>query len=85
MEELERANRRGVNVYKLNRFTKPNESVIILGKLLGTGELNHPLTVVALSFSKTAYDKVLKAGGKAILIEDFLRQNPKPSGVRIVA
>ena len=34
-------------------------------KILGTGELTKPLTVRAHSFSKSAQEKIVKAGGKA--------------------
>ena len=37
-------------------------------KILGNGELNVALTVHALKFSKTAQQKIEKAGGKAILV-----------------
>jgi large subunit ribosomal protein L15 len=37
-------------------------------KVLGNGELNVALTVHAHKFSKTAQEKIEKAGGKAVLI-----------------
>lgn len=37
-------------------------------KILGNGELNVALTVHAHKFSKTAQEKIEKAGGKAVLI-----------------
>jgi large subunit ribosomal protein L15 len=37
-------------------------------KILGNGELNVALTVHAHRFSKTAQEKIEKAGGKAVLI-----------------
>lgn len=35
-------------------------------KILGTGELSKALTITADAFSKTAIDKIEKAGGKAV-------------------
>ena len=32
-------------------------------KILGRGELNHPLTIKAHRFSETAVEKIKKAGG----------------------
>lgn len=37
-------------------------------KILGTGELKKKLTVQAERFSKTAFDKIVAAGGKAEII-----------------
>jgi len=38
-------------------------------KILGTGELKSALTVKAHKFSKTAQDKITKAGGKFEVLE----------------
>jgi large subunit ribosomal protein L15 len=44
-------------------------------KILGSGELKHALTVQAYSFSKSAADKIAKAGGKIETIDqNFLKQ-----------
>ena len=45
-------------------------------KILGDGELKHPLTVQAYSFSKSAADKITKAGGKTVVItpENFKQE-----------
>jgi large subunit ribosomal protein L15 len=37
-------------------------------KILGDGELTKPVTVSAHAFSRTAADKIQKAGGKVVLI-----------------
>jgi len=37
-------------------------------KILGNGELTKSVTVTAHSFSKTAQEKIAKAGGKAVLV-----------------
>jgi large subunit ribosomal protein L15 len=37
-------------------------------KVLGTGELDRALTVRAQGFSRSAVDKIVKAGGKAEVI-----------------
>lgn len=38
-------------------------------KILGDGELKHPLTVRAYAFSKSAQEKISQAGGKAEIVE----------------
>ncbi len=42
-----------------------NHKKKILVKVLGDGELKHPLTIKAHAFSKSALEKIKKAGGKA--------------------
>jgi large subunit ribosomal protein L15 len=39
-------------------------------KILGDGELTKAVTVTAHSFSRTAADKIAKAGGKALVVGD---------------
>ena len=42
-----------------------NHKKKILVKILGDGELKHPLTIKAHAFSKSALKKIEKTGGKA--------------------
>ena len=58
--DLERPtrNRRAVNLSRLNRFTKENETVIVPGKVLASGDMNHKITVVAYAFSDGAMEKL---------------------------
>lgn len=80
-EDLERPtrNRREVNLEKLNRYTKANETVIVPGKLLGDGEIGHKLKVAAFRFSEKAREKV-----NAVSIRELMKENPKGKGVRIM-
>lgn len=70
-----------VNLERLNTFSSgsvvdpeaiskqgwaPSRAVEI--KILGDGELNHPLTIKAHAFSKQAQEKIMKIGGKAELL-----------------
>ncbi|PUA31982.1 MAG: 50S ribosomal protein L18e [Candidatus Terraquivivens tikiterensis] len=83
---LKEANRprRVVNVYKLNRYTKEGDVVFVPGKLLGLGNIDHPVTVSAFSLSKSAYEKVVRAGGSVLSMEDFMRLYPTGRGVKII-
>ena len=83
--DLERATRkrRIVNIDRINKYTKDNEVIVVPGKVLGDGELKHKVTVAALRFSTTAESKINKSG-KAILLDAFIKENPKGEGVRII-
>jgi large subunit ribosomal protein L18e len=82
--EKSRRKRPEVNLSKLNRVCKENETVIIPGKVLSSGILKKPLTVAAASFSMSAIEKIQKAGGKTISIRELIKNNPKGTNVRIV-
>jgi large subunit ribosomal protein L18e len=82
--EKSRRKRPEVNLSKLNRVCKENETVIVPGKVLSSGILRKPLTVAAASFSMSAIEKIQKAGGKTISIRELIKNNPKGTNVRIV-
>jgi large subunit ribosomal protein L18e len=55
-----------VNLYKINKYSKKDDIVLVPGKVLGVGALDHPVTVVALDFSSQAKNKIEQAGGKIL-------------------
>ena len=79
-----RSNRREVNISKLANVTKDGETVVIPGKLLGSGSIGHKLTVYALSISEQAASKITQAGGRFISLDDLIRKYPEGKGVRII-
>ncbi|MEM0380521.1 MAG: 50S ribosomal protein L18e [Desulfurococcaceae archaeon] len=76
--------RRVVNISRINRHTSAGDIVIVPGKVLGSGDLKHSVTVAAISFSKKALEKINKAGGRAIYITDLVKLNPSGSNVKII-
>jgi large subunit ribosomal protein L18e len=84
--EMSKANRRrvAVNLSRLNRVSSPGDILMIPGKVLGTGSLNHRIEIAAESFSKNAQKKILNAGGQCLTIEELMKRNPKGSQVRII-
>jgi large subunit ribosomal protein L18e len=73
-----------INLSKISRFSNDNETVIVPGKVLGTGDLTHPVTVAALNFSLTAEVLIAEAEGKCLSIEQLMETNPTGKGVRIL-
>ncbi|MEM2925553.1 MAG: 50S ribosomal protein L18e [Methanocellales archaeon] len=84
-ERLEgpRRNYAEVNLSRINRYTKENEVIVVPGKVLGSGTLDHAVTVAALDFSSSAAKQILSLNGKCLTIEELLNLNPKGRGVRI--
>lgn len=79
-----RGRRIAVNISRINRYTEKNETVVVPGKVLGAGELNHPVTVAAFAFSETAKQKIKKARGRCLTIPELVKKNPKGSNVKII-
>jgi len=85
-KRLERATRRQaeVNLSDINRVSKENQTVLVPGKVLANGQLNHEVSVAALKFSKIAQEKIEKSGGECISISEIIEKNPKGSNIKIV-
>lgn len=83
--DLEKSSRRRrvVNVFKLDQYTKDGDIVVVPGKVLGEGEFTKKVTVAAYRFSEDAKAKIAKSG-KAISIDELMKQNPKGQKVRIL-
>ncbi|MCS7104572.1 MAG: 50S ribosomal protein L18e [Thermofilaceae archaeon] len=73
-----------VNLSMINRYTNEGDVVVVPGKVLGSGVLDHKVTVAAYMFSKQARMKIETVGGRAISIPQLVEQNPKGSGVKIL-
>ncbi len=82
--EASRSRRAIVNVSRINRYTKNGDVIVIPGKVLGAGKLDHSVIVAAFAFSKEAKDKVIKAKGACLSIQELIERNPKGSNVRII-
>jgi len=73
-----------VNLNKISKYTLEKETALVPGKVLSDGDLTKKITIAAWSFSKKSQEKIKKAGGKYMSIEDLLKNNPKGENIRIL-
>jgi large subunit ribosomal protein L18e len=78
-----RSNRVEANLYRINKKTKNNEIIVVPGKILGVGDLDHKLTIACLSTSGSAKKKIETSGSKLISIGELLELNPKGENIKI--
>lgn len=71
---------RVVNLSRISRNSKEGETIIVPGKVLGSGELSHKVTVVAASFSDSAVAKLKEQKCVMMTLDEFLTKNPKGTG-----
>jgi large subunit ribosomal protein L18e len=76
-----RKNRPEVNVGEISRNSKEGSRILIPGKVLGTGRIDHKVTVGAYSFSKFARVKITSQGGSCLSIRDFVDSSPSVKDV----
>ena len=81
-DDLERParQRREVNIERINRVTKDKDVIVVPGKVLGYGNLDHNVKVAAFRFSEEAKKKLKNA----ITIQELMKENSKGSKVRII-
>lgn len=79
-----RQGRVAANVSQLNRYTQGGETVVVPGKVLGAGRIDHPIHVAAFDFSEQARSKILRAKGRCLSILELMEKNPKGTNVKIV-
>jgi large subunit ribosomal protein L18e len=73
-----------VNLSKISRYAASGETIIVPGKVLGSGMLEMAVRVAALNFSESASEKIREAQGECMSIEQLISANPKGSKVRIL-
>ena len=79
-----RSARAAVNLSSLNRHTEKKDIVVVPGKILGTGNLNHALTVAAFGLSATAAKKLKASKSKYMSIPELVEKNPTGANVKII-
>jgi len=79
-----RRRRVAINIGRLNRHVSDGETVVVPGKVLGAGALDHAVFVAAFAFSGEAESKILRAKGKCLSIVELVEANPKGSNVRVM-
>jgi len=72
-----------VNLGRIERYARDEETVVVPGKVLGSGALRKGVTVAAVDFSSTAETKIEQVG-EAITLEQALERNPDGSDVRVI-
>ena len=73
-----------VNLDRINKYTNDKETALIPGKVLSDGTLTKKITIAAWSFSEKSLEKIKKAGGKSMSIDELVKSNPKGENIRIL-
>ncbi|MFL2954257.1 MAG: 50S ribosomal protein L18e [Candidatus Thalassarchaeaceae archaeon] len=82
--EASRSNWAEPNLSRLSRTAGGDETILVPGKLLGSGDITGSPSVAAYSVSAGARSKIEAAGGRVMSIRDLMNDNPNGKGVRIL-
>jgi len=72
-----------VNLGRIERYAREEETVVVPGKVLGSGALQKNVTVAAVNFSSSAETKIEQVG-EPVSLEQALEENPEGSDVRVI-
>jgi large subunit ribosomal protein L18e len=73
-----------VNLEKIDKYIGNKETALIPGKVLSSGTLTKKVSIAAWDFSAKAEEKIKKAGGKQLSIQELIKNNPKGKDIRIL-
>jgi large subunit ribosomal protein L18e len=76
--------RRVLNLGQLDKFVNDNDVVVVPGKVLGTGNISHKITLCSFSISINGANKVIQSGGKILDFPQLIKNNPTGKGVKII-
>lgn len=82
--DLSRKNWAEPNLSRLSRHAADKDTILVPGKVLGSGEISGGQTVAAYSFSSGARTKIEASGGRTLSIRELMEENPNGRGVRIL-
>lgn len=72
-----------INLDELNKLN--SNKIIVIGKILGYGEINKKINIAALGFSEKAREKLKKSGCETNRIIEVIKNNKKLEGVEIIS
>lgn len=77
-----------VNLAELSRIASKDgkiSTVVVPGKVLGTGELSAKLTIASQFISRPAAEKIRRSGGKSLTLAELAKENPEGKNLRLIA
>ena len=78
-----RNNYKNINLDELQKIV--GDKILVIGKILGSGNINKKIGIAALGYSHQAKDKLKKVGCDIKTIKEALEKNNKLTGVKIIS
>ena len=85
-EELDKSKRSrvAVNLSRINRFSEEGDVIVVPGKVLASGKLEHSVTIAAFDFSESAKKKISQAKGVAKTYSELLSDNSELKNIKLI-
>ena len=79
-----RRNHAEVNLGRIERYAEEEHTIVVPGKVLGSGVLQKNVRIAAVDFSGSAERKIEAADGTAIRLEEEIDANPDGANVQVI-
>ncbi len=67
-----------VNIGKINEYSKNDDNIIVPGKVLSNGKIDHSVNIAAVSFTKKAAEALKESNSKMLTLDEmFTRKRIK--------
>ncbi|MBX4212122.1 50S ribosomal protein L18e [Candidatus Pacearchaeota archaeon] len=77
-------NHSSVNLSDIDKNTKEGDTVIIPGKVLGSGNLTKKVRICSLAISESAKEKLKETKSEYVSIAEEIKINSKAQGIKII-
>jgi large subunit ribosomal protein L18e len=74
LSEVPSRSRKTVNLYKLNKYTKEGDNIIVPGKVLGDGQMSHKINITAMEYSEKALTNLRSNHCTVKKLDEMLRE-----------
>lgn len=65
-----------VNLSRIDKYANEGETIIVPGKVLGSGILSKKVTIVGFNVSEAAIAKIEAAGSKYVSLREYISKKP---------
>ncbi len=73
-----------VNLSKIDKESKENETVIVVGKILSLGEITKKIKISSYQISDSALKKINKSKIEYISLNEEIKKNPNANKIKII-
>lgn len=73
-----------INLKKIDSEAKEGDTIVVVGKVLGSGQLTKKVRISATGFSESAREKIEANKSEIVSLIEEIKKNPKAEGIKIL-
>ncbi len=73
-----------VNLSEIDEKTSAGDTIVVLGKILSSGDISKKIRISALGISSKALEKLRKSKSSFVQLKEEIKSNPKAEGIKLI-